>query len=104
MGVAYVALGLSLRKGIYMGHLQWNSMRESLAEWANLYRAGLLGMGDTTFARDGKHFTDTACPTQGPWFRNFMIGYQLRIGVIKKRYFGVTSDMVQALLVGWDIE
>ena len=60
-------------------------------------------MGDTIFERDSKNFTDTACPTQGPWFGNFMRLYKLRMRFIKKGGFGVTSDMAKALLVGWDI-
>ena len=28
---------------------------------------------DTIFARDGKKFTDTMCPTRGPWFGKFII-------------------------------
>ena len=31
-----------------------------------------------------------------------MRGLKLRMGVIKKWYFGVTSDMIKALLEGWD--
>ena len=61
-------------------------------------------MGDTIFERDCKKFTDTACTNRGLWFGNFMILYKLRIIFIKKHYFGVTSEMAKALLVGWDIE
>ena len=30
--------------------------------------------------------------------------YKLQMIFIKKHYFGVTSEMAKALLVGWDIE
>ena len=61
-------------------------------------------MGDTIFKRDGKKFTDIACPTRGPWFGKLMRSYKLWMRLIKKHDFGVTSQMVKALLVGWDIE
>ena len=63
----------------------------------------MLGMGDTIFKRDCKKFTDTACPTQGLWFGKFMVLYKLRMIFIKKRDFGVTSEMAKDLLVGWYI-
>ena len=60
-------------------------------------------MGDTIFTRVGKHFTETACLTQGTWCGKFMRWSKLWMGVIKKHYFRVTSDMVKDLLVGWYI-
>ena len=39
MGVACVTLRLSLRKGIYVGHIKWDSMSKYPTEWANLYGA-----------------------------------------------------------------
>ena len=72
--------------------------------WSNIYGYVALLMGDTIFSRDGKHFTETECPTQGAWFGKFMIGYKLWMLVIKKQYFGVTSEIVKALLVRWYIE
>ena len=91
MEVSCVTLGLSLRKGGYVGHLQCYRMRRSPTAWANLYGVEVLIMGDTIFARDDKKFTKTACPTQGTWFGKFARGYKLRMGVIKKQDFEVTS-------------
>ena len=62
MGLACVTLRLSLRKGIYVGHLQWESRRKAQTAWANIYGYGVLEMGDTIFERGGKRFTDTECP------------------------------------------
>ena len=59
--VACVTFILSPRKGGYVGHIQWDSMIKYPMEWANIYGAGVLEMGDTFFAKDGKKFTDTAC-------------------------------------------
>ena len=42
MGVACVTLRFSLIKGRYSVHLQWDSTRKSLTEWANIYGAGVL--------------------------------------------------------------
>ena len=63
MGVTHLTIRFSLRKRRYVGHIKWDSMRKSPTAWANIYGAGVLEMGDTIFARDGKKFTDTACPT-----------------------------------------
>ena len=41
MVVACVTLRLSLRKGIYVGHIQWDIMSKSPTAWANLYGLSL---------------------------------------------------------------
>ena len=51
MGVECVTLRLSLRKGIYVGHIQWGRMGKSKTVWANIYGSGVLEMGDTIFAK-----------------------------------------------------
>ena len=63
----------------------------------------MLVMGDTISSRDGEIFMETACPTRGPWFGRFMRVSKLRVGMIKKQDFGVTSEIIKALLEGWDI-
>ena len=104
MGVACVTLRISIRKWRYIGQLQWDIMSKSPTEWANLNGAGAMGMGDTIYARERKRFTKTVCPTRGPRFGKFMRGSKLRMGVIKKHYLGVTSEMIKDLLEGWDTE
>ena len=101
MEVACVTFRMSLRKGKYFGHLQWYSKRKFPTYWDNLYGSGVLVMGDTIYVRYGKYFTETACPKRGPRFGKFMRGLKLRMGVIKKQNFGVTSEMVKVLLEGW---
>ena len=49
---------------------------------------------------EGKIFTETVCPSWGLWFGKFMRGYKLRMVVINKWHFVVTSEVVKALLVG----
>ena len=61
-------------------------------------------MRDNMYARYRKIFTKTACPTRGIWFEKFMRGSKLRMGVIKKQVFGVTSEKIEALLKGWDTD
>ena len=68
--------------------------------WVNLYGSAVLGVGDTIFVRYGNNFADIAYPMCGPCFRRFMRVYKLRMVIIKKRYFGVTSKMFKALLMG----
>ena len=64
MGVACLTSRLSLRKGVYVGHIQCDSTRKLPTTWANLYGAGVFVMGGTIFARDSNKFTDMACPTR----------------------------------------
>ena len=73
MRLACVTLRLSLRKGVYVGHIQWDSTRKAPMKWFNLCVAKVLGMWDYIFARDNKNFTDTDCLTKGPCF-----GYLMR--------------------------
>ena len=47
--------------------------------WANLYVSGMLGMGDTIYARAGGKFAETALPTRVPWFGRFMRSSKLQI-------------------------
>ena len=91
-------------KGRYIGHLQWESIRKAPTVYSNLYGSGVLGMGGTIFLRDDKKFTETACTTRGAWFGKFMVGSKLHMVVIKKWYLGVTSEIMKAMLVVWDIE
>ena len=103
MGVECVTLRMSLRRGRYVGHLQWDSMRKLPTVWENLYVYGVLVLGDTIYSRDGDGFTETACPTRGPWFGKFMQGSKLLMGLIKKQYFGVTIEIVKSLFEVWDV-
>ena len=45
MGMAFVTLRLYIRKGLYVGHIQWDRMRKSPTEWSNIYGSGVLEMG-----------------------------------------------------------
>ena len=72
MGVACVDLRILLRKGRYTGHLQWENISKVPTAWDNLYRAGVLGMGDTIYSRYGVKFIETVCPTRRTWFGKFM--------------------------------
>ena len=103
MGVACVALRISLRRGRYVGNIQWDSMRKGPTAWVNLYGAGVLVLGDTINSRDGEKLKETVCPTRGPWFGNFMRGSKLWMGVINKQDFGVINEMVKALLEVWEV-
>ena len=104
IALAWVTLRLYIRKRGYFGQLQWDIMRKYPTKYTNLYVYGVLGIGDTIFTRVGKFSTETVCLTRGAWFGKFMRRSKLCMGVIKKQYFGVTSDMVKDMLVGWEIE
>ena len=77
-------------------------MKKAPLEQANLYGAGLLWMGDAIYSREGRKFTTTTCRIHGLLFGKFKIGSKLRIEVIKNQDFVGTSNMVKALLVGWE--
>ena len=93
MVLARVTLRLYLIKWRYVGHLQWDITRKYPTSWANFYGAGMLVIGDTMFVRYGGKFTDKWLPTRGMWFGKFIIGSKLRVGLIKKQYFGGTSKV-----------
>ena len=71
-------------------------MGQSIWSW-------IVENGGHYFSRDGKTFTETAYPTRVPLFGKFVRGSKMRIGVIKKQDFGVTSEMMKALFVQLDI-
>ena len=79
-------------------------MRKVPTAWDDLYGDGVLGIGDNIYSRDGGNFMETACPTRVPWFGKFMRVSKLQMGVIRKQYFVVTSEIVKALLEVWDAE
>ena len=54
MGVSFIILRLSLKKGGYFGHIQWESMRKYPTAWANIYGDGSVENGEHHFSRDGK--------------------------------------------------
>ena len=60
MGVMCVNLRTSPRKGRYVGHLQWDIMRKDPTSRDNLYKDGVLGMGDTIFQGAG-NFSQRRC-------------------------------------------
>ena len=95
IGVPFVTLRCHFRKVRYVEHIQWDSMRKGLKSWDNIYGSGVLGMGEIFYARDREKFTKTACPTKVPRFGKFMRGYKLRMGVINKQDFGVTSEIIK---------
>ena len=46
----------------------------------------------------------TDCPTIGPWFVKFVRGVNLRVGVIREQYLGMSALTIFALQRVWDIE
>ena len=98
MKMACLSLDASLRKGRYADHLQYDSMRSTPGAISNMWRAGIDSMGGSVLAKDEKKLYVTSNPARTEWFERFMKGAKLRIGVIKRRNFALTSDMVHALL------
>ena len=66
MGLAYTTFQLSLRKGRYVEHLQWDRMRKFPTVWDNLYGTAVLGIGDMIYAQYAIRFTEEVCPTSIP--------------------------------------
>ena len=64
--MACVTLRLSLRKGVYVGHIQWDSMRKAPTTWANIYGSGVLEMGDTILRGKVKSSQIQRVPIEGP--------------------------------------
>ena len=87
MVMVCLTLMLSPRKGRYVGHIKWYIMRKTPTAWNNLYGAGVLVVGGTIFARNGKTLMKTACLIKVPWFGNWMRVSKPLMQVIKKQYF-----------------
>ena len=98
MKMACLSLDASLRKGRYADHLQWDSMRATPGAISNMWRAGIDSTGGSVLAKDEKKLYVTSNPARTEWFERFMKGAKLRIGVIKRRNFALTSEMLHALL------
>jgi hypothetical protein len=98
MKMACLSLDASLRKGKYADHLQWDSMRSTPGAISNMWRAGIDSMGGSVLAKDEKKLYVTSNPARTEWFERFMKGAKLRIGVIRRRNFALTSETVHALL------
>ena len=74
-----------------------NDMGQSIWRWC----AGNWGHH---FCEEQKKFTDTACPTWGPWFVKFIRSSKLQMGLIRGKCSGVASETVKYLLVGCYVE
>eukprot|EP00956_Cyclotella_meneghiniana_P033565 scaffold97111_cov73-Cyclotella_meneghiniana.AAC.1 len=74
MAPAILSLVASLRKGLYADHLQWASIRKTRSWYSNAYKAGAGYQNNTVYSRTGQSMVATTCPTDGPWFTNFMRG------------------------------
>ena len=79
-------------------------MRKAPTAWANLFGVGFLGIGDDIYSRYGSKFTETSCTKHGPWFGKFARDSKLRMVMINKKYFRVTSKFIKALFVVWGTE
>ena len=66
-----------------------------------MYGSVSLGMGNTIYSIDVRVITATYCPTNGPWFGEFMRGSNIRIVVIRRQDFGITCKMLKDLLERW---
>ena len=74
------------------------------AEYSRDRQHGKISMGQDIYAKDGKKFTEMECIVLMPWFGKFRRGSKLRMGVIKKNYFGVKINVLKYLLKGWEFE
>ena len=97
MAPAILSLVASLRKGLYADHLQWASIRKTRSWYSNAYKAGAGYQNNTVYSRTGQSMIATTCPTDGPWFTNFMRGLKLRQGEITKQDHPFTSPIILAL-------
>ena len=75
---------MSLRKGIFSGHLQLDIMRKYPTAWRNFYEAVEKVRHSTIFAKDESKLLATNFPNRGPWFVKCIRGEMLRIGIIRK--------------------
>ena len=89
MRLAYVTLRFNLHKDIYAEHFQECIILKGPEKWENIYGERYL------YAKDGKKFTEMECILLRPWFGKSRRGSKLRMGVIKKNYFGVKINVLK---------
>ena len=46
----------------------------------------------------------TECLARGPWFVKFIRGEKLRMGIIRKQYFGISAVAMAVIQIMLDIE
>ena len=98
MGPAIILLEQSLRQGKYAKHLQYDSMRQSRTAFANFRASTGHVLNQSVMASDNRKLYITDCPTRSNWFERFMKGARLRMGMIRRKNMGLTSEMTHLLL------
>ena len=98
MRVALATLGASLRKGIHTRNVQFETVRGTRTWYGNVYDAGAEYDGTYLGVQGGKEVFASNSPTKKEWFRRFMRGLELRMGVVRIQNEALTSRQVLGLM------
>ena len=97
MALALTVLRASLNEGRYCDNIQFDTVRKTRTWISNVFNASADYDGSPCNGEDGRFVS--VSPTGKEWFRRFVRGMQLRMGVVKFQNKALTSAMVVALCV-----
>ena len=98
MAMALITLDVPTRPGVYPGHLQWDTMRQTPIWFFHAYEAIMGGADGSVYAGDAKKMYETFCVTRSRWFAGFLMGAKRRMGVKRKQNEALTSKQLLGLL------
>ena len=101
MAPAIMVLSSSLRDGKYTPQVQYETVRKTVTWYGNVWDAGteyngVMAQGAVDKGEKDNDYIST-CPTKAKWFKRFMRGVRLRMGMIRYQNEALTSDMVLAI-------
>lgn len=98
MKVALATLAASLRKGNHTSNVQFETVRRTRTWYGDVFDAGVEYDGRPVGVEGGKEEFASNSPTKKEWFKRFMKGVELRMGVLRIQNEALTSQQVLGLL------
>jgi hypothetical protein len=93
MRVALATLSSSLRKGKHTRNVQFGTVRQPRSWYTNIFDAAANPVDE-----DDEEEASGLSPTKRQWFKRFMKGVKLRMGVVRIQNEALTSQKVLGLL------
>ena len=77
-------------------------MRKSPTTCSDSYKSGNGGRHITIFSNDDRNLVAVDCPNMEPLFGIFMQGAKLRMGIVRRQDFGISTMTLLLLQNGWE--
>jgi hypothetical protein len=97
MAIAITTVCTSLRPGRNSNHIQFETMRKTRIWLSNAHDAGREYLCETVLGFDNAKQYVTSGKTDGKWFKRFMRGARLRMGMVRKQNEALTSELALAV-------